>query len=112
MTNPSSLGYQGDEKRGRTTVTTTEVEDFPQPKTESVISMGAFATVPSASNGGTLVSDDPDKLSNELSTWRTSIIIVTLSGITLTTSMSVGAFTIVLPAMAKDLHLTGQFLLW
>lgn len=112
MTIPSLLGYQGDEERGGITVTTTEVEDFPLPKTESVISMSIFATAPSASGGGTLVSDEPDRPSNELSTWQTNIIIVTLSGITLTTSMSVGAFTIALPAMAKDMNLTAQFLLW
>lgn len=112
MTIPILPGYQGDEKRGGITVTTTEVEDFPLPKTESVISMSAFATTPSASGGGTLVSHEPDRPSNELSTWQTNIIIVTLSGITLTTSMSVGAFTIALPAMAKDMNLTAQFLLW
>lgn len=112
MTNPTPPGYLEDEKRGRITVTTTEVEDFPLPKTDSVDSMGSLVTAPSASEGGTLVPDEPDKPSNELSTWQTSIIIVTLSGITLTTSMSVGAFTIALPAMAKDMKLTAQFLLW
>lgn len=112
MTNPSPPGYLDDEKKGRITVTTTEVEDFPPPKTESVVSMGAFVTAASASEGGTLVPDESDKPSNELSTWQTSIIIITLSGITLTTSMSVGAFTIALPAMAKDMNLTAQFLLW
>ncbi|OBT88609.1 hypothetical protein VE02_04033 [Pseudogymnoascus sp. 03VT05] len=112
MTNPSPPGYMDDEKRGRIIVTTTEVEDFPSPKTESIVSMGASATVPSPSDGGTLVPDEPDKPSNELSAWQTSIIIITLSGITLTTSMSVGAFTIALPTMAKDMNLTAQFLLW
>ncbi|KFZ15952.1 hypothetical protein V502_05311 [Pseudogymnoascus sp. VKM F-4520 (FW-2644)] len=112
MTNPSPPEYLDDEKKGRITVTTTEVEDFPPPKTESVVSMGAFVTAPSASEGGTLVPDESDKPSNELSEWQTSIIIITLSGITLTTSMSVSAFTIALPAMAKDMNLTAQFLLW
>lgn len=112
MTNPNPPGYLNDEKGGRITVTITEVADFPLPKTESVVSMGVFVTTPSASEGGTLVPDESDKPSNDLSTWQTSVIIITLSGITLTTSMSVGAFTIALPAMAKDMNLTAQFLLW
>ncbi|KFY22324.1 hypothetical protein V493_06667 [Pseudogymnoascus sp. VKM F-4281 (FW-2241)] len=112
MTNPKPPGYLDDGERGRITVTTTEAENSPAPKTESVVSMSAFVTTPTASEGGTLVADEPDKPSNELSTWRTRIIIITLSGITLTTSMSVGAFTIALPAMAKDMKLTAQFLLW
>lgn len=112
MTNPNPPGYLNDEKRGRITVITTEAADFPPPKTESVVSMGVFVTTPSASDGGTLVPDESDKPSNELSTWQTSVIIITLSGITLTTSMSVGAFTIALPAIARDMNLTAQFLLW
>ncbi|KFY64201.1 hypothetical protein V497_01785 [Pseudogymnoascus sp. VKM F-4516 (FW-969)] len=112
MTNPSPPGYMGDEKRGRITVTTTELEDFPLPKNESFASIDAVVTSISPSDGGTLVPDDSDKPSNELSPWQTSVIIITLSGITLTTSMSVGAFTIALPAMAKDMNLTAQFLLW
>ncbi|KFY75986.1 hypothetical protein V498_09796 [Pseudogymnoascus sp. VKM F-4517 (FW-2822)] len=112
MTNPNPPGYLNDEKRGRITVITTEAADFPPPKSESVVSMGVFVTTSSASEGGTLVPDESDKPSNELSTWQTSVIIITLSGITLTTSMSVGAFTIALPAMARDMNLTAQFLLW
>lgn len=112
MTNPCPPGYMGDEKRGRITVTTTELEDFPLPKNESFASIDAVVTSISPSDGGTLVPDESDKPSNELSPWQTSVIIITLSGITLTTSMSVGAFTIALPAMAKDMNLTAQFLLW
>ncbi|KFX98275.1 hypothetical protein V490_02376 [Pseudogymnoascus sp. VKM F-3557] len=112
MTNPSPPGYMDDEKRGRITVTTAELEDFPLPKNESFASIDAVVTSISPSDGGTLVPDESDKPSNELSPWQTSVIIITLSGITLTTSMSVGAFTIALPAMAKDMNLTAQFLLW
>lgn len=101
-----------DEKRDRFTVTTTELEDYSLPKNESFASIDAIVTLLSPSDEGTLVPDEPDNPSNELSPWQTSVVIITLSGITLTTSMSVGAFTIALPAMAKDMNLTAQFLLW
>jgi hypothetical protein len=79
-------------KKGSVIISTTEVDDCPLPDTDHA---AAFI------EGRT-----------ELSTFQTSVVIFTLSGITLTTSMCVGVFTIVLPAMANDLQLTPQFLLW
>jgi len=55
------------------------------------------------------VTDKPRK---DLSTWQTFVIIMTLTGITITSCMSTGAFTIGLPVIARDLHLADNFLLW
>ncbi|RYP64809.1 hypothetical protein DL771_008589 [Monosporascus sp. 5C6A] len=48
----------------------------------------------------------------EQSLWRASLIIGTLSGITLTSSMTTGLLTIALPTMATDLGLSDALLLW
>lgn len=91
MTNSAPLEQLDEEKKSSITISTIEVDDCPLPETENVVSIEGRA---------------------ELSACQASIIIITLSGITLATSMSFGVFTIVLPAMAKDMHLTAQFLLW
>ncbi|RYP53570.1 hypothetical protein DL769_010493 [Monosporascus sp. CRB-8-3] len=48
----------------------------------------------------------------EQSLWRASLIIGTLSGITLTSSMTTGLLTVALPTMATDLGLSDALLLW
>ncbi|RYP41581.1 hypothetical protein DL767_000923 [Monosporascus sp. MG133] len=48
----------------------------------------------------------------EQSLWRASLIIGTLSGITLTSSMTTGLLTVALPTMASDLGLSDALLLW
>ncbi|RYP14276.1 hypothetical protein DL765_006487 [Monosporascus sp. GIB2] len=48
----------------------------------------------------------------EKSLWRASLIIGTLSGITLTSSMTTGLLTVALPTMAADLGLSDALLLW
>lgn len=53
-----------------------------------------------------------EKPKKELSTWQASVIIHTLTGITIMSCMSTGALTIALPVIARDLHLSDQFLLW
>lgn len=55
------------------------------------------------------VTDKPRK---NLSTWETFVIIMTLTGITITSCMSTGAFTIGLPVIARDLNLADNFMLW
>lgn len=52
------------------------------------------------------------KQRRELSTWQTFVIILALAGITATSCMSTGAFTISLPVIARDLQLSEKFLLW
>ncbi|RYO90318.1 hypothetical protein DL766_006910 [Monosporascus sp. MC13-8B] len=48
----------------------------------------------------------------EQSLWRASLIIGTLSGITLTSSMTTGLLTVALLTMATDLGLSDALLLW
>ncbi|RYP10137.1 hypothetical protein DL764_000847 [Monosporascus ibericus] len=66
---------------------------------------------PSASNPEPLDSNATAVLP-EQSLWRASLIIGTLSGITLTSSMTTGLLTVALPTMATDLGLSDALLLW
>ena len=48
----------------------------------------------------------------QLSLSRTIVIYITLTGITTASSMTTGLLAVALPAMAKDLHLSENLLLW
>lgn len=56
--------------------------------------------------------DIPGVARQEQSLWTSTLIIVTLSGLTLTSSMTTGLLTVGLPRMATDLSLSDSLLLW
>ncbi|KAI1245072.1 hypothetical protein MGN70_011960 [Eutypa lata] len=56
--------------------------------------------------------DMPGVARQEQSLWTSTLIIVTLSGLTLTSSMTTGLLTVGLPRMAADLSLSDSLLLW
>lgn len=61
-------------------------------------------------DSSTASSDDLSR--PEMSRWRTTLTIATLSGLTTVSSMTTGLLVVALPRMALDLPLPDDLLLW
>lgn len=59
-----------------------------------------------------LVEATAESDSNELSKGRSAAIIVTIAGINFLNTLGSGTLTVALPAIAKDLDLSRELLLW
>ena len=57
-------------------------------------------------------SPPDDQVQLEMSAWRSTFTIATLSGLTTVSSMTTGLLVVALPRMALDLSLPEQLLLW
>lgn len=70
------------------------------------------ANTTSGQSGPLMVASDIETVRSPLSTNRAAIVIIQLAGINFITSFSNGLVTVGLPAMAEDLNLPSNLLLW